>query len=227
MPVETDSESQAAATKFVEIFEDFGAKEASFLIYRDADELDDLERPGTKPQTCDEIDESKVNPIQESIWEFSADSPGATNATAYTLTARIKRMAREMEELERDIEAYSKHQPSEGRDLAAHLKSLDTTLSGLHSNWFHPKSTGPFPSNSLALLERDVAAFKERGHGVGGMAAPAESVGSHDSGGQLVYKLMLDAPNDSNSHKDAKIAQLEQRITNLEKVIGLHEVDPV
>lgn len=145
---------------------------------------------------------------------------------------RFNRLDWEVRELEKELQENENQEDLvdlDGVHIADKVKQLTSRLSHLNKRALEtPLEKIGLASDNLALLKNDLKRVKagSSSAGRGGLATVEHE---NNTQNQVVYELALDSrvlSSASLSASDEKTFQLEQRITNLERVIGIHSLDP-
>ncbi|KAJ3275370.1 hypothetical protein HDV01_000662 [Terramyces sp. JEL0728] len=130
-----------------------------------------------------------------------------------TLKARYERLEWEIEQLASDLEVANTQESNySNKELMGQVANLQAQLKNLNKSVIESPLEHIFtdPDNTKNLV-KEITEYKTQ------QVDEAQD-------GKLVYQLVYDAKTAPDSTKDF---QLEQRITNLERIIGLHAIDPV
>ncbi|KAJ3258249.1 Dynactin subunit 2 [Boothiomyces macroporosus] len=195
----------------------------SLLLDIDTTAPDVLEAEGTAitingiEQVSDYESEEEVDIIRENVAvsqaaeKFIEKKP--RKKSKETLKARYERLEWEVEQLAIDL-AVAKKQETEfsNKELMNQVANLQAQLKNLNKSVIESPLEHIFtdPDNTKSLV-KEIQEYKT--HQV-----------NETEDGKLVYQLVYDAKTAPDTTKDF---QLEQRITNLERIIGLHAIDPV
>ena len=146
---------------------------------------------------------------------------------------RFNRLDWEVRELEKEIQENENQEDLvdlDGVHIADKVKQLTSRLSHLNKRALEtPLEKIGLASDNLTLLQNDLKRVKagSSSAGKGGLATVEHETPNTQN--KVVYELALDSrvlSSASSSVSDEKTFQLEQRITNLERVIGIHSLDP-
>lgn len=147
-----------------------------------------------------------------------------------TFLDKLDRLNIQVEELEQEFEKRDQQHldlgGNDALDIAASIKNLSEKLKHLNDRALQsPLEKIPHSSENLILLQKDIEAFKSN-RSIASTQHNTTPPEAAETKGKLIYQLMIDKKLASSSISDEKVYQLEQRITNLERVIGMHAIDP-
>ncbi len=200
----------------IEIFEDIGMKECYTDSYFDhEDESEDEVAPS-------ELDNHRIDftHSQEKFKLASLLKPASVWEGNESLSERIGRISQELRQIEVDLDADKDFQ-TDLQQFSHQISELGVKTHGLQKR-LHDRASSLVPKDhTISALERDIQIFRESGITKCGVVQPAPE------DNLLIYKLQLGAANHQIVSKDAKIQELEKRLTNLERLVGLHTIDPI
>jgi hypothetical protein len=220
-----------------DLFEGIGTKECSFnpsiQLYNPDLEDDSIDPQPHSFQENQDIVKTSVT-VQEATSKFlpqisQSISNDISKRKRIWLTSqdesiidRFNRLDWEIQELEKQILENEKDEQLidyNGVNIADKVKELTSRISKLNRKAFEsPLAKIGSPSENLFLLKSDLERMKSRTM-VGNQTQSQSPT--------VKYELSIDAQMLSKSpSSDEKTYQLEQRITNLERIIGLHALDP-
>ncbi|KAJ3319965.1 hypothetical protein HDV06_005783 [Boothiomyces sp. JEL0866] len=195
----------------------------SFVLDIDTSAPDVLEAEGTAgtisgiEQVSEYESEEEVDIIRENTLMSQAAikfvEKKARKKTKESLIARYERLEWEVEQLAIDL-AVTKKEETEysNKELMNQVANLQAQLKNLNKSVIESPLEHIFTDpDSTKNLVKEITEFK------------TQHVEESEDG-KLVYQLVYDAKTAPDTTKDF---QLEQRITNLERIIGIHAIDPV